>query len=102
MDVGLEVLELVRPSKRTDDVDVHAIFAPLVGGDAEEAAEASMRPKGPRAAQNQASCESAGKGCAEVAFVRAGFEDSDGRASRFMQTDMQPSGLTDSEYSLHF
>lgn len=61
-----------------------------------------MGPKGPWAAQNQASCESAGKGCAEVAFVRAGFEDSDGRVSRFMQTDMQPSGLTDSEYSLHF
>lgn len=59
-----------------------------------------MGPKGPWTAQNQASCESAGKGCAEVAFVRAGFEDSDGRASRFMQTDMQPSGLTDSEYSL--
>ena len=37
---GLEVLELGRPSKRTDDVDVHAILAPLVSGDAGEAAEA--------------------------------------------------------------
>ena len=61
-----------------------------------------MGPKGLRDAQNQASCESAGKGCAEVAFVRAGFEGSGGRASRFMQTGMRPSGLSDSEYSLHF
>lgn len=61
-----------------------------------------MGPKGLRAAQNQASCESAGKGRAEAAFVRAGFEGGAGRASRFMQTDMQPSGLSDSEYSLHF
>lgn len=45
-----------------------------------------MGPKGPRAAQNSPSCESAGKGCAEVAFVRAGFEDGDGRVRRFMQT----------------
>ena len=42
MDVGLEVLELGRPSKRTDDVDVHAILARLVGGDAEEAAGALL------------------------------------------------------------
>ena len=42
MDVGLEVLELGRPSKRTDDVDVHAILAPLVGGDAGEAADALL------------------------------------------------------------
>ena len=61
-----------------------------------------MGPKGPRAAQNSPSCESAGKGCAEVAFVRAGFEDGDGRASRFMQTGLQPSGFSRSEYSLHY
>lgn len=61
-----------------------------------------MGPKGLRATQNQASCESAGKGCAEAAFVRAGFEDGACGASRFMQTGMQPSGLSDSEYSLHF
>ena len=42
MDVGLEVLELGRPSKRTDDVDVHAILAPLVGSDAGEAADALL------------------------------------------------------------
>ena len=37
---GLEVLELGRSSKQTDDVDVHAILAPLVGSDVGEAAEA--------------------------------------------------------------
>ena len=61
-----------------------------------------MGPKGLRAAQNQASCESADKGCADLAFVRAGFEDGDGRARRFMQTGLQPSGFSRSEYSLHF
>ena len=75
---------------------------------APDATRGSRRPRLPEAigrsgnAQNEPSCERFSRRRAEVAFVRAGFEDSDGRVSRFMQTDMQPSGLTDSEYSLHF